>query len=248
MSRASAYDEGDDPPTPNNYSPRWFELFLNAGDPPQTQREVGYLVRLLPLPEFRRVLDVCCGTGRHARALGALGYEVTGVDRDRRALNKARLAGVPGTRFLQADMRELSSLTGAWDAAMIMWASFGYFEPAVNRSVLRQLRELLRPGGRIVLDLYSRSHFEAQPEHRILNVGGGEVREVRRLVDGRLDVSLEYVAAGGGDHFSWEAFAPEELGQLGRETGLSLVHVCSGFDETASPTASLPRMQALFIR
>lgn len=232
----------------NDYSSQWFELFLNAGDPPQTSREVEYLARVLPLSEFRRVLDVCCGTGRHARALGSLGYEVTGIDRNEQALSHARLAGAPGTVFVQQDMRKLRSLDGTWDAAVIMWASFGYFEPAVNRSVLRSLSDLLRPGGRLVLDLYNRAHFEAQPEHRTLTVGGGEVREVRRLVAGRLNVSLEYLPPAGGDCFSWEIFGPGDLAELGRETGLQLTHVCSGFDETAPPTASLPRMQALFIR
>jgi SAM-dependent methyltransferase len=232
----------------NEYSSQWFDLFLNAGDPPRTGQEVAYLARMLPLPEFRRVLDVCCGTGRHARGLGQLGYEATGVDRDEQALHQARLAGIPGTAFLQRDMRELRSLQGTWDAAVIMWASFGYFEPEVNRSVLRDLIELLRPGGRIILDMYNRSHFEVQPERRVLNASGREVQEVRRLRDGRLDVELKYLPEGGGDHFSWEIFGPSDLAQLGRECGLELAHVCSGFDETAAPTASLPRMQALFIR
>jgi SAM-dependent methyltransferase len=232
----------------NEYSSQWFDLFLNAGDPPRTGQEVAYLARMFPLPEFRRVLDVCCGTGRHARGLGGLGCEVTGVDRDAPALHQARLAGIPGTAFLQGDMRELRSLQGTWDAAAIMWASFGYFEPEVNRSVLRDLSALLRPGGRIILDLYNRSHFEVQPEHRVLNVGGRKVQEVRRLRAGRLDVELKYLHEGGGDHFSWEIFGPSDLAPLGRDCGLELAHVCSGFDEAAAPTASLPRMQALFIR
>lgn len=232
----------------NEYSSTWFELFLNGGDPPQTQREVDYLARVLPLPGFQRVLDICCGTGRHSRALGRLGYEATGLDRDEQALNRARLAAPPGSVFLQRDMRELRSLRGTWDAAVIMWASFGYFEPAVNRSLLRDLSRLLRPGGRLVLDLYNRSHFEEQPEQRTLTIRGGEVREVRRLLGDRLDVSLEYIREGGGDHFSWEIFAQADLEQLGRDCGLELLHACSGFDETVSPTATLPRMQALFTR
>jgi SAM-dependent methyltransferase len=238
-----------DPPVRlNDYSPQWFELFLSAGEPAQTEREVSFLAGALPLPAFRRVLDVCCGTGRHAQGLARRGDEVTGVDRDEGALARARLAEVPGTVFLQRDMRQLEELHGSWDAVVNLWASFGYFDPDTNRSVLRAMRRLLRPAGRLILDLYNRSHFEGRTGQRLLKAGGGEVLEVRTLLDGRLDVRLEYLPGGGGDHFSWEVFAAGELAGLGREAGLELVHACSGFDEAAGPTPYLPRMQALFVR
>ena len=47
------------------------------------------------LPASSRVLDVACGSGRHARFLAELGHHVTGVDRDADALNSLRgLAGI----------------------------------------------------------------------------------------------------------------------------------------------------------
>lgn len=48
------------------------------------------------------VLDLACGSGRHARFLADLGYRVEAVDRDAEAL--AALAGVPGVTTRQADL------------------------------------------------------------------------------------------------------------------------------------------------
>ena len=52
------------------------------------------------------------------------------------------------------DQRDLSALRGPFDAAMILWQSFGYFDPPTNDRVLRDIAARLRPGGRLLLDRY----------------------------------------------------------------------------------------------
>ncbi len=53
----------------NTYSPTWFELFMQPIQPVQTEAEAAFLMRHLPLPAYRSVLDLCCGWGRHAQVL-----------------------------------------------------------------------------------------------------------------------------------------------------------------------------------
>ena len=48
---------------PNEFSDTWFEVFLDSIDPAQTDIEVDFLVRQLPLPRYERVVDLCCGSG-----------------------------------------------------------------------------------------------------------------------------------------------------------------------------------------
>lgn len=63
----------------------------------------AWIMRFAALLERgKRVLDLACGSGRHARALAARGIEVEAVDRDTGAL--ASLAGVAGVTTLQADL------------------------------------------------------------------------------------------------------------------------------------------------
>jgi len=63
----------------------------------------AWVRRFAPLlPTAGEVLDVACGSGRHARLLAALGQRVEAVDRDARAL--AALHGVAGVSLRQADL------------------------------------------------------------------------------------------------------------------------------------------------
>ena len=117
---------GAEQPVANAYSRGWFELFLDRIPDEQTEAEVAFVARQLPLPDYRSVLDLCCGPGRHALRLAARGYAVTGIDRDEAAIAAARdRAGDLPTAFYTLDMRDLGSLPGRFDAVVSLWQSFG---------------------------------------------------------------------------------------------------------------------------
>lgn len=59
--------------TTNTYSSQWFQLFMPLQSEETTRKEVAFLARQLPLPRYRRILDLCCGFGSHAIGLAALG-------------------------------------------------------------------------------------------------------------------------------------------------------------------------------
>ena len=74
----------------NAYSALWFQLFMPMQKEEWTQKDVTFLARQLPRPRYQRVLDLCCGHGRHALPLARLGYTVTGLDRDEATIAQAR--------------------------------------------------------------------------------------------------------------------------------------------------------------
>lgn len=213
--------------------------------PEQSQAEVAFVARHLPLPTFGRLLDVCCGTGRHARLLTAQGYAVTGVDWSTQALTQARLADPQG-EYREADMRNLDSLSGEWDGVLCLWQSFGHFGEAENREVLRQMAQRLRPGGRLVLDIYHRSFFVRQQGVRSFERGGESVVEIKQMHGSRLMVQLDYPRRGGRDQFEWHLYTPDEIGALAEAVGLHSVRCCTGFDEQLAPSANHPRMQLVW--
>jgi 2-polyprenyl-3-methyl-5-hydroxy-6-metoxy-1,4-benzoquinol methylase len=51
--------------------------------------EVEQVVSLLGIEPGARVLDLCCGVGRHSLELARRGFHVTGVDRTRPYLDRA---------------------------------------------------------------------------------------------------------------------------------------------------------------
>lgn len=118
--------------------------------------EVDGAVSLLGLKEPARVLDLCCGPGRHSIELRRRGFDVTGVDRTERYLSEAkRRASGQGLEieWVQSDMRDFSRAE-AFDGAINLLTSFGYFEDQEeDRLVARNLLDSLKPGGRVVVDM-----------------------------------------------------------------------------------------------
>ena len=192
--------------TVNEYSQRWRAVF-GEPDASRTAADVAFLCRELPLPGFRRVLDVPCGSGRHKRALTELGYEVVGVDNDPDV-----------SPDVLADLRELDGLPSDFDAVINLWASFGYFGEDENRGVLASLAGRLRPGGRLVLDLHNREFFERRGDgERELAAG---VVERSTLRGSRRRVELRYPDGGLPEVFEWQLYSPDELAGLGAAIGL----------------------------
>ena len=64
------------------------EIF-NAEKLKSTPQEVDKALELLQLKPGARVLDLCCGIGRHSLELTRRGFEVTGFDRTKSYLQKA---------------------------------------------------------------------------------------------------------------------------------------------------------------
>lgn len=58
-------------------------------DEESARKEIDGLLQKLPLPKTGRVLDFCCGDGRHTRALARHGYEVVGFDLSEYLLDQA---------------------------------------------------------------------------------------------------------------------------------------------------------------
>ena len=167
---------------PNDYSRQWFDVFLDTMPSDWTAGEVGGVCRRLPLPAFRRVLDICCGPGRHAGLMAGEGYEITGVDRDAEAIEQAR-ATIPAGTFVEIDQRDLRHLDGPFDATLILWQSFGYFDPAANDQVLADIGGVLRPGGRLLLDLFHPGYFEAH-QGRTTEVRDSRCAAITNTLDG----------------------------------------------------------------
>jgi SAM-dependent methyltransferase len=132
------------------------------------------IVRLLEIEQGSRILDLCCGVGRHSLELARRGFSVTAVDRTAAYLERARTGaqekGLP-IEFVRAGMEEFRR-PGAFDAAINMFTSFGYFESDEEElAVLRNISESLKPGRRFVIDVMGKEvicrHFQPRTWHTV---------------------------------------------------------------------------------
>ncbi len=134
-----------------------------------TAREIDMVVRFAGLEPNDRILDLCCGQGRHVIELARRGFRsVTGVDRSRYlvrlARRRAQQLGLAAT-FQEGDARRFRVAESSVDAVIVMGNSFGYFATEEDDlAVLEAVKRVLRGHGRLVLDLadgdWMREHFE----------------------------------------------------------------------------------------
>ncbi len=136
-----------------------------------TEREIDLVTSLLEPASDAQILDLCCGQGRHTLGLARRGFvNVTGLDRSHYLITRARsLAKKEGLSigFREGDARKLPFETDRFDHVLIMGNSFGYFESLNDDClVLREVRRILKPTGRLLLDLtdgeHMREHFDAR--------------------------------------------------------------------------------------
>jgi len=119
-----------------------------------TLQEVSFLEAEIGANKNARILDVGCGTGRHAVELAQRGYQVTGIDLSTnqlaRAREKARAAGVAPV-FEQRDARE-PHFEAAFDLViMLCEGGFSLMETdAMNFAILENAVRALKPGGKFV--------------------------------------------------------------------------------------------------
>lgn len=230
----------------NRYSPQWFDTFLATIPDRATADEVAFVARQLPVAEFPRLLDLCCGPARHACELAGRGYRVVGVDASEAVILRARSL-CPEAEFRVCDMRALEAPAGSFDAAVNLWHSFGYFDDATNAAIVRRVHNVLRPGGRAIFDIYNRDHFAARPAEELSERGGQQIRTVRTWQGARHRITLEYDGQPG-DEFEWRLYAPDEFRALCAEAGFATLLACAWFDEAVPISAEHARMQFVLER
>ena len=132
-----------------------------AGFPGEAVAELAW--QLLDLRPGMSVLDLACGHGELASRLAARGCQVTGLDSSAVFLDRARTdaaaAGV-SVEYVAGDMRQLP-WSGRFDRVINWSTAFGYFDDTTNRAVLDGIAGVLRPGGRLAMDLDNLTSFLA---------------------------------------------------------------------------------------
>jgi SAM-dependent methyltransferase len=130
------------------------------------------------IPAGGRVLDVACGSGRHARFFAARGHPVEAVDRDTGAVG--RLTGLPGITSRCADLEG-----GPWpyegrQFAGIVVANY------LHRPLLPHLLAAVAPGGVLIYETFAAGNERfGRPSNPDFLLKPGELLE---LVRGRLQV------------------------------------------------------------
>lgn len=237
---------------------QWFEDFFGSDYlirylHPETEAQVEAIDKILHVRKAGRILDVACGAGRHSIGLAKRGYRVTGYDLSTALLAEARkaarVAGVKPT-FVHGDMRRLG-YTSAFDAAISMFTSFGYFDrPEDDRQVLRGIVRALRPRGKFLMELFNREGLVSTLPNQSWQArdDGSVVLEDASfdLLRGRFETRQILIDRKGTRDFtaSVRAYTLAELKEMLDSTGLFVHRVLGGLD--LSPYSARSRRMVLY--
>lgn len=134
----------------------------------------GAIPKLLAMAELapgKRILDLCCGTGRAAGAASALGADAEGIDVSA-AMVKAAQSAFPAASFATGDAEAIQKDDAVFDAVI---CSFGIMHVGSTETMFNEISRVLKSGGRVAL-----SHWIGPPESPLFRIIFGVMQ---RLAD-----------------------------------------------------------------
>ncbi|MDQ0339780.1 ubiquinone/menaquinone biosynthesis C-methylase UbiE [Caldalkalibacillus uzonensis] len=223
----------------------YLKIYAHRNDE-AAEREVNQIVNLLDMEKGSAVLDLCCGQGRHSRALARRGFQVTGLDLSSVLLAEAEKRSAEyNIRYVQGDVRKIP-FEHEFDYILNLFTSFGYFEKwDDNLSVFRGIRRALQTNGQFLIDFlnpeYVKHNLKPYTERE-----AGQLHIIeRRQIQGKQVVKTIEVREGEeARHYKEQVqlFTYEEMAAMLKEAGLEVTKVYGSLERQAYDPVRSPRM------
>src|SRR4030043_1808743 len=157
--------------------PDWWKTIFNStylktdgdvvDDKQITRKEIDLFIKIVNLSPEDKILDLCCGQGRHCIELANRGFKhVEGLDRSHYLIQRAKKESMM-IKFREGDASKLPYAPDTFDAVMILGNSFGYFETSKeDMMVLKEVLRVLKPWGRFLIDLSDGEYLKENMKSR----------------------------------------------------------------------------------
>lgn len=186
-----------------------------------------------------RVLDLCCGPGRHSIEFAERGFTVTGVDRTAFLLDKASTGATErglDIEWIQEDMREFGRRE-EFDLALSLFTSFGYFDDRdEDLAVLGNVLRSLKPGGFFLIEGMGKERLAKiyMPTTSQELDDGSLLVQRHEIIDGWSRIKNEWIlireGAAKSYSFHHTVYSGQELKECLERTGFSDVRLYGDLD------------------
>ena len=134
-----------------------------------TSNEIDLFLSILKPSLDDRILDLCCGQGRHSIELSRRNFQnIEGLDRSHYLIQKAKSMAKKEdlrVKFKEGDARKIPFNNDFFNIVMLLGNSFGYFETIQDDlRVLKEVFRALKPWGKLLIQVtdgdYLKEHFQ----------------------------------------------------------------------------------------
>lgn len=162
----------------DNYS-KYYNLLYQDKD---YSKESDYIQSLLQkfVPQAKKILELGCGTGKHAKLLNKKGYEVFGIDLSQKMINQAKSLDV---NCSIGDVRSFR-VKQKFDAVLSLFHVASYQTSNKDISDFFETASYhLTPKGILIFDVWYKDAVLAQlPEKRIKKLENDEIEVTRYCI------------------------------------------------------------------
>ena len=195
-----------------SHEKQWFDDFFGSDylniysenfDSKRTLKEVNFVIKILGLTPKTKLLDLCCGQGRHSIELALRDINVFSQDLVQEYLDIAKKDAESKNVEISTVCSDMKSIPfeSEFDAIINMFTAFGYLSSKEDDlDVLKEMNKALKPGGKILIDTLNR-------EWVILN---NIEREWRQDKNGTLVIENRFFnLETSRNHVSFKLVSPE---------------------------------------
>lgn len=133
------------------------------------EKSVAWISEFIPPADYPLLLDVGCGPGIYAEKFAWTGYQVTGVDFSERSINYAKQSALSkklNISYLYQNYLEMD-LNKNFDFCTMIYCDYGALSTDERQIILKKIYDHLKPGGKLLLDVFSMKKFCGFQEQQI---------------------------------------------------------------------------------
>jgi cyclopropane fatty-acyl-phospholipid synthase-like methyltransferase len=130
------------------------------------ERSVGWIVTQFGVNDKTEIADFGCGPGLYTIRLAEQGAKVTGIDFSENSLLYAKQAAEEeglNIDYIHANYLDFET-QNSFDLITMIMCDFCALSPVQRKMMLSKFFSLLKPGGSVLLDVYSLNNFDQKEE------------------------------------------------------------------------------------
>lgn len=208
------------------------------------EASAAWISRVAPPSLFPTLLDLGCGPGLYAERFTLKGYQVTGVDFSERSIAYARRSAEKHGLSIDYHNQDYLRLRlgQTFDLAVMIYCDYGALAPDDRRRVMTTAYEHLKPGGKLLLDVFSMVSYHGFRESQTWELCEGNgfwrrephllLQHSRRYPDRvTLDQTAVITDSDFAVYYLWNTYFTEE--NLTREAEDAGFQVCGVYGDVA---------------